>query len=372
MDAPAKRIESLDGLRGLAALIVVFTHSESIFFRAPMEALDLHRSAAALLLSAEASVSLFFVLSGYVLARSASRGGAWLDIVFFYIRRVFRIHFPYLVALLIAWIAYFAYAPINGGPPLSETITRSRAVHLGMDRLLRSALFPGSAFGQVPAGWTLQVEMVYSIALPAMLWIAKRSHWSLLLALSLALMQVGSGEHPLEWFAVNFCVGIILYLERDWIARTLEALPRVCQPTIAIVGLAVFVYPEYALLKYDYPRAAVGLYVVGSALLMIVAIQPGPIRIVMSTRPMQMLGRISYSVYLLHMPVILLCLPLALELSSPWRSWIAFAIPMAILSCVVGWGFERAFDRHSTRAGHQVCHWLSRLRSDASQDGRAR
>ena len=125
----------------------------------------------------------------------------------------------------------------------------------------------------------------------------------------------------------------------------------------------MFAYPEYALLKYDYPRGAVGLYVVGSALLIISVIHTRPVRNAMSTRPMQMLGRISYSVYLLHMPVILLCLPFARELAEPWMSWIAFGIPMAILSCAVGWVFERGFDRHAMRAGHQVCHWLGQFRT---------
>jgi len=364
--AARSRIASLDGIRGLAALIVVFTHSESIFSRRPMEAVSLHHSPAALLLSGEAAVSMFFILSGYVLARSSSRGKDWVDTVFFFIRRIF--HPPSLRRGAAARVARLLR--IRAGGERGDAVQHHHRVPRCASRA-RPDVGEHAVSGRRirAAGTGMDVENRNALLVRASVDVVDRDQKSLERAAGVVDRTdgLGSGEHPTEWFAVHFSVGIIVYLERDRIAGLMDRLPRFGHWMIAALGLALFVYPEYELLKYDSPRGAVLLYVLGSALLMVSSIYTRPVRNAMSTVPMRMFGRISYSVYLLHMPVILVCLPLARELSPPWLSWIAFAIPIVVISCVVGWIFERYFDRYSTRAGQQVCRWLAQFRGDATQ-----
>ena len=88
------RVIALDGVRGIAALLVVIGHSYGAV-RSPPEI-------------AGPSVQVFFVLSGYCLAASALRGDRVLDRVQYWLRRIFRIHPPFLFALVAAWLASFA------------------------------------------------------------------------------------------------------------------------------------------------------------------------------------------------------------------------------------------------------------------------
>ncbi|MFT5441879.1 MAG: peptidoglycan/LPS O-acetylase OafA/YrhL, partial [Myxococcota bacterium] len=84
-----QRVSSLDGLRGVAAIIVVVGHTIGAVL-APLGI-------------AGPSVMLFFVLSGYCLSASATRGDRSTDRLQFYVRRIFRIHPAFVFALLVAW-----------------------------------------------------------------------------------------------------------------------------------------------------------------------------------------------------------------------------------------------------------------------------
>ena len=109
------RVVALDGLRGIAAVIVIFGHTFNAIDLPMSVRLAIVQSPVALLLSSTGAVQLFFVLSGYVLASSLSRARGWTDVVQFLVKRVFRIHPPYVFALLFAWCASFFYVTPEPG-----------------------------------------------------------------------------------------------------------------------------------------------------------------------------------------------------------------------------------------------------------------
>ena len=102
MRSPEKRrsrVTGLDGIRGLAILLVIFTHLDlppSVLANWPAWALKV-------LAQGPLGVTLFFVLSGYVITRSLrveeQTYGAF-SLKAFYIRRALRIAVPLLVFLL--------------------------------------------------------------------------------------------------------------------------------------------------------------------------------------------------------------------------------------------------------------------------------
>jgi len=112
----ARRIPSLDGIRAIAILFVLIGHS----------AFGLPPAAASLVRSLEVSrfgVSIFFVLSGYLITRLLAdeqlRDGS-ISLKAFYIRRFFRIvpaYYVYLTIILIAARAGYLTLPSAGIRP---------------------------------------------------------------------------------------------------------------------------------------------------------------------------------------------------------------------------------------------------------------
>jgi peptidoglycan/LPS O-acetylase OafA/YrhL len=349
------RIDSLDGLRGLAALIVVFTHSAGAFWQDKFVRASLHHSPAAALLNGDGAVNLFFVLSGYVLANSLARGSGTFDVGLFYVRRVFRIYPAYIAALLFAWLAFFAYGELAELPRPSSWILKARAVHLTGAQLFQSALFPSSAFGSMPVGWTLGIEMIYSLLLPVMYWTARRTHWGIVIVASLYALSGGQGGHPVQWYGFDFAVGIALYLERDRLANLAARIPQPAMFALIALGAIVFTYPEYAILGFRHPRATVAIYVVGSALLIFGALHSKPFERLLSSKPLRALGRISYGVYLLHITLISLLLPMALSQPNAVVQWLGFAFPLTLVTICTAWIFERWVEVPGIRAGR----WIS-------------
>src|SRR5664279_3942103 len=108
----ARRIPCLDGIRAVAILMVLLGHSsdELSIFAGPIHTLEVSR----------VGVSIFFVLSGYLITRllveEQERGGS-ISLKAFYIRRFFRIVpacYVYLTCILIAGRLGYATVPRSG------------------------------------------------------------------------------------------------------------------------------------------------------------------------------------------------------------------------------------------------------------------
>jgi hypothetical protein len=85
---------------------------------------------------------------------------------------------------------------------LSEWLLRIGAVHLSFPRLLTFLKFPGYAGTQLAVGWTLAIEMIFSLLLPFLVLAARPLHGLALLAVALALLVVwpaaGLPAHALD------------------------------------------------------------------------------------------------------------------------------------------------------------------------------
>jgi peptidoglycan/LPS O-acetylase OafA/YrhL len=353
-------VGALDGLRGLAALIVVLAHTTSALAYSPKGRLALFQGPLAPLLNADGAVQLFFVLSGFVLAGSLGRNRAPVDLLAYWVKRVFRIHPPYVAALLFAWLASFHYVR----SPFRSWLNRFAGVHLDPQGLLASLRFPGSAFDQLPVGWTLEVEMIFSLLLPALWWVARRGHWSLVLAAATGLLFAP----PTYRFAVDFALGLALWCERERLARWVAALPRAGVAELFALALCAWVVPLWLGWSLVRPRQheALSIAVMGlgaAGLVALAAWRAGPNRL-LSLRPVAFLGRISYSVYLVHFPVLLLAAP---HLAGPPRPGVLVPLFAAVVvpTLALAWLGHRLVEVPSIRAGNRICASLARRAGSA-------
>ncbi|MFD0583836.1 acyltransferase family protein [Dactylosporangium darangshiense] len=136
-----RRFPALDGLRAIAALMVVMFHFGGTDWR---------------WLSGHSGVHIFFVLSGFLITtlalREEERSGR-ISFADFYVRRLFRIVPVYLV-VLIAMAVYFA----PPGQPIGD-------LHGGMPYYL-TFMNEFSASGTFTISWTLGIEQKFYLLWP--------------------------------------------------------------------------------------------------------------------------------------------------------------------------------------------------------------
>lgn len=367
MSAPG-RVDSLEGLRGVAAVVVVAFHGVEL-----LAVSDATRGAIAvvtlggLLMNGPAAVHVFFVLSGYVLASSRARDLGVRDLAGYYVKRVLRIHPPYVGALLLSWLVSFVYLsgplanatwPLNLGP-----------VHIRPDQLGISLLFPSQAFWQLPVGWSLYVEMAMSLVFPLLLIIGRGFHPIVMLGVALWPLTVQIPWLGFGNYAIDFALGALLFLERERLARALGARPRLAAFALSLAGFGLLQVPNFvawqrgdvvSLQHAGSPWILLSL-ALGSAVLVALAVHVAPARRWLSARPVLFLGRISYSVYLLHLTVLFLFAAVfGGRLPGLWGIAILGVGMLATL--VLSAGFERWVEAPSQKLGRTLAGKLGGAR----------
>ena len=355
----ASRIAAYDGLRGLAALVVVFTHANGAIEKSTDATLALLASPLAALLNATGAIHVFFVLSGVCLAPSALRGGRPSDLAQFYTRRVARIHAPFVFAVGMAWLATWLRGSSAPAAGHSEWIARQLGLQVPLEALWPSLLFPDTAAGLLPQGWTLRVEMIFSLLLPFMVMLAWRLHWGVLVALSAPLVAF---EEPLfrsQLYALDFSAGIALYRERARLAALAARLPGAVRALLLCAGLVLLTLPVRWLLELSNPPLANALFALGAIALVAGARHAPGLAGFLSTAPLVYLGRISYSIYLLHFTLLTLLAPL---LARPLglAGGVGFALLVAAASTACAALAYAYVERPCIRAGNAACRWLAR------------
>lgn len=353
------RVVALDGLRALAALVVVFTHAAGAVGKTPWQALALYQSPLAPLLNATGAVHVFFVLSGYCLTASALRAADPHRLLPFWLRRVARIHIPYVAAVLLTWLAstWLYPDPVAGVSPWMRDLLRIRG---SFAELLPYLRFPGAAGGLLPQGWTLEVEMQLSLLMPFLAWFAARVHWSALVLVCLALLALSEALYGAQRYALDFAAGIALFLERERLAAWLARLPRGVALAAGLLGLVVLSLPVYLRLEALAPRLGALLFACGATLLVLASDHAAPLRRFLTVRPIAFLGRVSYSIYLLHFLLLALCTPLLGD-GVGLAGGVAFVAWVALLSCALAPLGYYGVERPGIRAGNAACRWLARV-----------
>ncbi|NUU32689.1 acyltransferase [Arthrobacter sp. C9C5] len=329
------RVTQLDGLRGIAALVVIACHLLStlpgigdVVFddrSAPLNTGEMWAvfSPLHLLWNGTPAVHVFFVLSGFVLILPFTREGAATRWATYYAKRLLRLYLPAWAALAVA-VALIVIIPRTLSP-LQSSWADMYVVDPSLARVAKdSLLLLGASTINTPL-WTLRWEVLFSLLLPVYVFLALRwrRFWHLKLGVVVALAAVGAVQH-IDWliYLPIFAIGAILGAERDRIRELTQSWPRVVWLPVTAAGLVLANAEWFSPAK---PVDGVEVLVtVGATLLVLVFLLCGSAKRLGDTAVAQWLGRISFSLYLVHLPIILagvtllrsVSLPLALAVSA--------------------------------------------------------
>jgi peptidoglycan/LPS O-acetylase OafA/YrhL len=315
------RFKSLDSLRGLAAFAVVLHHClltlPSTMRGQGSLAWWMTFTPFRLLVDGPGAVLLFFVLSGFVLAASIQSGLAKDDGRFDYGRfaakRFLRIYPPFAFAVLVSAGLYLLIQPVPVADLSLWFNTQSWAFPVEPGMLAGHLLMTDQHRDMtlINVMWSLIHELRISIIFP-LIFFGMRARPVLTLSLA-AILSAGAnlalsrgGLSPLvqtlcgtTQYGLMFAAGMALYLYRQVISDGMARLGPLA-PIIAIaLGGWLFYLPRILPVWSLWATGlAACLYVVaafGSAGM--VKALSGPI--------LSWLGQISFSLYLLHLPVLL-------------------------------------------------------------------
>lgn len=315
-------IPSLTGLRAVAALLVVLFHYKYI-----VPGLGQSTAPGARVIQAGfVGVSLFFVLSGFILAYTyidddGSLRGSWKDFLFARFARVYPVYLFALVIALPIFIDISLLHPV-GVMKLKDTVRTAV-----LTPILLQGWTPKRAWMWNGPGWSLSAEAFFYLLFPAIgVWLAKQSPKrlqviTLLSCLSLVIPQLVFGASrpggiesvtsstygpwvaflkfsPLIHFP-QFVIGIVTGLA--FLARRGSAKPTSWQTIAVFAGIAfVLVLSHripYLLLQGGAlaPLFALAIYTLacGGGIAGTLLSHPAAVR----------MGEASYALYLIHMPL---------------------------------------------------------------------
>lgn len=324
------RVAGLDGIRGLAALFVVVHHCFLAAF--PGYPRMTGPWWAGWMIYGHLAVVVFIVLSGFSLALSPARHAWRLGGLGRYAhRRAWRIlsaYWPALVfSLVMAWV--FVPQPGEGSPD-----SRSVIVFGLLLQDVTSAPSPNGAF------WSIAVEAQLYVLLPLLLLLLRRRGPALMLAtVTLPVLLVGSfSSAPVvdlfTRFTPQLAVGFTLGVVGAWLATDERCR---CLPLLWFaVGAAV--PPLAAIVALGSTRTIdhyfwIDLAVMPSIALFLSALAAGRARRVsrgLDVRPLRSLGGFSYSLYLIHAPIVVAISTLIV------RPRVGYGVDALLLTLVVG------------------------------------
>ena len=354
----SERLRSLDGLRGLAAFVVLVGHCLMLVpaiataYSGPPPPhvalavwLPTYTPLHALWAGSEAVV-VFFVLSGFVLTRMAeARSFAWRA---YYPSRLLRLYLPVVGALL---VAAALVEVVHRRPAAGDSWWLDQWASAGPASFAHEAVLLRGAGSLVPPLWSLKWEVLFSLLLPLAVYGASRrrsvavAQVALLLAATLAGADA-QGRSGYAFFLPMFAVGAVLARNRDRLARVGERLgPRA---GAALLAAAVVLLTAKWTLQYRFVTASRPLEVAGAAAIVFCFGYWRPARALGESRPLQWLGRRSFSLYLVHFPVVVSA---AFLLGGNSRYAFAVAIPLALLAADL---FFRAWEGPSHRLSQLV------------------
>jgi peptidoglycan/LPS O-acetylase OafA/YrhL len=325
-------IPSLDGLRAISILLVMFAHFVSKNFPGGL------------------GVYIFFVISGFLIARlmfAERTRDHTTSLRRFYLRRAIRLYPVVIVYTVFVVGVYLAIgAPIDWRQPASGLFYFANFLYPRLAFLTPAAAMPFAIF------WSLSIEEHFYLLFPGLFRTvrgqAKRVLTAMVvvclsclgLRLSIALLHpelvstsifYSDSEFRLDSIAFGVALAAMCELERgrQWIV-SLARRPVFVGTLVLLFGCLAYRGPFFReTVRYSLLGGAITVLLIG----VLFSPRLSMLQSVLNARPLVWIGRLSYSLYVWHLlapRLIENCLPrLSNQYAVPLKFVLAFAIAAA-------------------------------------------
>lgn len=303
---PASYVRELESLRGWAILLVVLFHYVGILRLDKRQLVNENNSLAHTLAAGNTGVSLFFVLSGFLLARPFLHRiemGSPLEIASFYRARALRIIPLYYLVVFLAWA-------VSGNSACAKALL---FIPIGYDA------YPFSM-----PWWSLSTEVQFYLVLPWFMLGISQPRWR---AFTIAVVVLWLGSHitllmtdthssllpPKNSFPDRGCA-FIAGIMAAWLFQSgtfPNLFPRVAiNLTFCLAMITLLITMEWygtrpqEKVLIEFPLFHYLEAFLWAAILFCVIHPKCSLKPLLCNRLFNFLGRISYSLYLLHLPFI--------------------------------------------------------------------
>ena len=305
-----RRFAELDGLRGVAAFVVIIFHFLCVFAPSSIPNYGggnrLSDTPLSLAFNGPFAVSIFFVLSGFVLSNSvAGRGRSFWSLLPI---RYLRLAVPALTSCLFAWILIRLHPSTVG--QLRIIVAQQPWHSYTMPSLIepiKQGLWDAFRWGTVELNsslWTMRIELIGSFWVYAIYCLAD-DLWTLPIIAAMATMSILMPNYT-AYLGFALGCGLREAYARDML-RSRLAIPALvvgCLLGSQMLGFAerVGLHPRSAEFALGDPNSI--FYPLAAAMIVYAVISTKRIGSVFRLRLPSFLGRVSFPLYLLHWPIL--------------------------------------------------------------------
>ncbi len=336
------RLYFLDSIRGIAAFMVVLNHC---FLCLPPAIAEryivpfIKWTPLRVIMVGRAAVIIFFVLSGFALGLSLinAKDARYKT---FLIRRVCRIYPPYVAAILFSVALYFIVQP-QAIQAMNPWFNHHWGDGVGADIVLGHIAMldrPQDTYLNSVV-WSLAYEMRISLIFPLLFIIARLAGLPVFLGLTLGFTLLIEGAlsfyhidhapfHNNTWleallttlhFIVFFAGGLTMALYKERIAQIAANIPWYA---------ALFLWLIAGATLTSYNDFIGGL---GAVLIIGLSLGSTKVQSLLHFSPLKWLGKVSYSLYLFHLPILLAATHLFFGTMPIWQ----YLMPATMLSLII-------------------------------------
>jgi exopolysaccharide production protein ExoZ len=323
--------KSIQGCRAFAALLVVLYHlgvamASGKYFGATLFAVPF--------IAGDSGVEFFFVLSGFIITWAHfNEFGRPASLLRYVRKRVLRIYPIYWIVFAIVYLLAQASPALRSAVPHDyPTLLKSLALVPQ-----NQSVVGGNGAPVLIVAWTLQYEICF-YALIAIFIVSRPLGIlvSLPLLINLGTCKIGACSFPRSFFSNNL---ILLFGLGSLIAYCSKRSIRIARPTI-IAAVAAITFVSFGVFEAVEGTEALPVdrrlvYGLLSGVVIYALVQAedsGQLRI--KNRWMPLLGDSSYSLYLIHYPVISALCKLMIFIGLAGSVGAAIAYPVILCACV--------------------------------------